>query len=58
MELTLNVKLKLLYEAKLNLDNHPLVKEYNEAYKEVRLLYEIINKELFNDFNLKGKHQC
>ena len=49
---------KALYEAKLNLNNHPLVKEYNEAYKEVRLLYEMINKELFNDFNLKGKHQC
>lgn len=48
-------KQRLLYEAKYNLDVHPLVKEYNQAYKEVRLLYEEVNKELFKDFGDK-KH--
>ena len=41
---------KRLHEAKLSLDNHPLVKEYNVAYKEVRLLYNKINEELFSRF--------
>ena len=49
---------KILYEAKLNLDNHPLVKEYNMAYKEVRLLYEQINIELFDDFHLARNTKC
>ena len=39
---------KELYEAKKNLDLHPLVIEYNKAYKEVRILYNKINDELFN----------
>ena len=43
--------LKELHEAKLNLDNHPLVQEYLKAYKEVRELYEEINKILFANFN-------
>ena len=47
---------KRLYEAKLSLDNHPLVKEYNEAYKEVRKIYSQINDELFNRFVIK--HRC
>lgn len=42
---------KRLYEAKLSLDTHPLVKEYNEAYKEVKILYNKINDELFKDFS-------
>lgn len=41
---------KRLHEAKLALDNHPLVKEYNEAYKEVRKLYNHINEVLFGEF--------
>lgn len=49
-----SAKQKELYEAKLNLDNHPLVKEYNQAYKEVRKLYNEINKALFKDFFDKG----
>lgn len=44
---------KRLYEAKLNLDNNELVKEYNHAYKEVRELYNLINKELFSKFKDK-----
>ena len=43
--------LKELHEAKLNLDNHPLVKEYLKAYKEVRELYQSINEILFSNFN-------
>lgn len=43
--------LKALHEAKLNLDNHPLVKQYLEAYKEVRELYQSINEILFSNFN-------
>lgn len=41
---------KNLYEAKLNLDNHPLVKQYNASYKEVRELYNKINEQLFLKF--------
>ena len=43
--------LKKLHEAKLNLDNHPLVKEYLKAYIEVRDLYNEINGILFSDFS-------
>ncbi len=43
--------LKELHETKLNLDKHPLVQEYLKAYKEVRELYEEINKILFANFN-------
>ena len=42
--------LKELHEAKLNLDNHPLVKEYMKAYIEVRDLYAEINEILFSNF--------
>jgi len=43
---------KHLYDSKLSLDIHPLVKKYNEAYAEVRKLYSYINKEIFGDFAL------
>ena len=43
--------LKDLHEAKLALDNHPLVKEYLEAYKKVRELYDEINAILFANFS-------
>ena len=42
--------LKELHEAKLNLDNHPLVREYLNAYAEVRELYGEINEILFANF--------
>ena len=42
--------LKELHEAKLNLDNHPLVREYLNAYAEVRELYGEINEILFSNF--------
>ena len=42
--------LKKLHDAKYALDVHPLVDEYQKAYKEVRLLYEHVSKELFGDF--------
>ena len=41
---------KKLYEAKLKLDLHPLVKQYNEAYKEVRKIYDEINEKIFKKF--------
>lgn len=44
-----------LYETKLALDSHPLVKEYNKKYKKVRLMYEKIQKEIFTPFN---SHNC
>ena len=48
-----------LYEAKKSLDEHPLVREYLKAYKEVRELYSEINAILFNDLSAdlcpKGK---
>ena len=49
-------KQKELYLAKLELDNHPLVREYNEKYQAVRLMYDEVNKELFGDFI--SKHKC
>ena len=42
---------KELYQAKLELDNHDLVKASNEQYKKVRKIYDKINEELFNPFN-------
>ena len=42
--------LKKLHDAKYDLDVHPLVDEYQKAYKEVRLLYEHVSKELFGEF--------
>lgn len=41
---------KELHKAKLNLDNHPLVKQYNEQFLIVRGIYDNINKELFYPF--------
>ena len=42
---------KKLHEAKLQLDTHELVKQYNEQFKIVRKMYDKINEELFNPFN-------
>lgn len=39
---------KKLFEAKLSLDNHPLVVKYMNAYNEVKSLYGKINDELFS----------
>lgn len=41
----------ILYEAKKALDEHPLVKEYNHAYSEVRQLYDQVSDILFSSFN-------
>ena len=46
---------KLLAESKYNLDTHPLVKQYNKAYLEVKLMYEEINKQLFYIFRTHHK---
>ena len=43
--------LKELHEAKLALDNHPLVQKYLKAYKEVKELYQSINEILFANFS-------
>lgn len=47
---------KLLAESKYNLDIHPLVKQYNKAYLEVKLMYEEINKQLFYIFRTHHKN--
>lgn len=44
---------KALYEAKLALDSHPLIVEYNKAYKEVRKVLDNINNIIFTDFTKK-----
>ena len=49
-EETLRVQ-KALHQAKLELDNNELVKQYNEQYKKVREIYSKINEEIFNPFN-------
>ena len=46
---------KELYEKKLALDTHPLVREYLDAYKEVRDLYIQMNGLLFDGLNIKLK---
>ena len=46
---------KKLYEAKTNLDSHPLVRKYLQSYQEVRLIYNKIQKEIFKPFN---NHEC
>ncbi len=47
---------KELYEAKKNLDAHPLVSDYLKKYQQVRLMYEQVDKVIFNKFN--NKHYC
>lgn len=42
---------KELHQAKLELDNNELVKQYNAQYKIVRKMYDKINEEIFNPFN-------
>lgn len=44
---------KELYEAKKNLDAHPLVSDYLKKYQQVRLMYEQVDKVIFNKFNNK-----
>ena len=46
---------KELHQKKLSLDNHPLVREYIDSYKQVRDLYFEINDILFGDLNLRLK---
>lgn len=42
---------QILAKCKLQLDFHPLVKEYYQALKKVREIDSKINLELFEDFN-------
>lgn len=44
---------KALYEAKLALDSHPLVQEYNALYVPIRDLYMQIDDILFGPFRSK-----
>lgn len=44
---------KALYEAKLELDNYPAVKEYNSLYIEVRDIYMQIDNIIFGPFRNK-----
>lgn len=42
-----------LYEAKLELDNHPLAKEYSEAFIKVRDIYMQIDDIIFGPYRKK-----
>jgi len=44
-----------LHLAKRELESHPLVRRYYEAYRPVRELFDLIQTELFAPFNL---HIC
>ena len=44
---------KALYEAKLEMDSHPLAKEYSEAFVEVRDIYMQIDDILFGQYRVK-----
>ena len=46
-----------LAKCKLNLDNHPLVKEYYLALQKVREMDRKVNKKLFDDFNMKEEEK-
>ena len=46
-----------MYHKKEALDNHPLVREYLQAYSEVRDLYFQINDILFKDLSLHLKEK-
>ncbi len=46
-------KQKALYEAKLELDSYPLVKEYNEAFTTVRDIYMKIDDIIYGPFRSK-----
>lgn len=46
-------KQKALYEAKMELDSNPLVKEYNEAFIKVRDIYMQIDDIIFGPFRSK-----
>ena len=41
---------KALHQAKLELDLHPAVKSYMEAYKKASIYYNKVNSVLFGDF--------
>ena len=49
---------KALHQSKLELDNHPVVRAYLDAYVKVRDLYFAINDILFAGLNMhmKGHH--
>ena len=42
---------KELYEAKKTLESHPKVREYLKAYQEVRILFDEINKIIFEGYD-------
>lgn len=46
-----------LAKCKLNLDNHPLVKEYYLALQKVREMDRKVNEKLFDDFNMKEEEE-
>ena len=46
-----------LAKSKLELDNHPLVKEYYLALRDVREMDRQINQKLFDDFQGKGEQK-
>jgi cell fate (sporulation/competence/biofilm development) regulator YlbF (YheA/YmcA/DUF963 family) len=47
---------KALYEAKKQLDEHPLVREYYAAFRPVNDLYDEIQKKIFSPFG--GSKSC
>ena len=46
---------KILHQSKLELDNHPVVRAYLDAYVKVRDLYFAINDILFAGLNMHMK---
>lgn len=43
---------KALFESKMKLDNHLLVKTYQREFSKVRAMYDLINRELFHPFTI------
>jgi cell fate (sporulation/competence/biofilm development) regulator YlbF (YheA/YmcA/DUF963 family) len=39
-----------LHQVKTQVDSHPLVREYLQAYGQVRMLYQVIQQKIFSPF--------
>ena len=49
---------KVLYNAKLEMDTHPLVKEYNEILKKINEPRLYLEFNLISLFSRRRKHSC
>lgn len=51
-------KQKILYQKKLAMDEHPLIKEYNNLLITINEPLRYLEYNLFSLFSRRGNHQC